>query len=86
MRDIDFIQAKNSLEIAIYDIQNKYEGKDIPMKAERTLSGLILAFRVLMAQDNDIEILKKQILSIKLQNINAYKETAQLKKRVSKIL
>jgi len=37
-------------------------------------------------QESYIETLKSEIISIKLQNIKAYKETALLKQRVKKIL
>ena len=30
MIDIDFIHAKNNLEILIYEVEMKYRGKDIP--------------------------------------------------------
>lgn len=86
MSDLDLIEAKNKLEISIYEIENKYREVSMPPKTVSTLNGLILALRVLMQQDSYIEILKSEIFSIKLQNIKAYKETALLKQRVKKIL
>ena len=40
----------------------------------------------MLKQESHIEILKSEIISIKLQSIKAYKETALLKQRVKKIL
>ena len=40
----------------------------------------------MLRQENYIEVLKSEIISIKLQSIETYKETARLKKEVKKIL
>lgn len=82
MRDIEFITAKNKLEILAYKVENKYRNVDIPEESKSVLNTIYHAVNVLIKQDNDIEILKKQIIDIKLQNIDAYKETAELKKKI----
>jgi|TARA_R110000796_G_scaffold214903_2_gene330929 hypothetical protein len=86
MNDIDLIHAKNKLEILILKIENKYINGNIPEEAESSLKSLYLALNVMLKQDNYIQILKSEIISIKLQSIDAYKETARLKKEVKKIL
>lgn len=86
MNDIDFIQAKNQLEILILKIENKYRKGNIPEEAESSLNSLYLALNVMLKQENYLETLKSELISIKLQNINAYAETARLKKEVKKIL
>lgn len=82
MIDIDFIHAKNNLEILIYEVESKYRGKDIPAIHESRLNGLKTALSTLLKQDNYIESLKREIISIKLQNIDAYKQTAELKNKI----
>jgi len=86
MNDIDFIHAKNQLEILILKIENKYGNSSIPKEAESSLKSLYLTLNVMLKQESHIEILKSEIISIKLQSIKAYKETALLKQRVKKIL
>lgn len=86
MNDIDIIHAKNGIEILILKIENKYNNVDMPKEAEMSLKSLYLALNVILKQQNYLEILKSEIISIKLQNIKAYKETALLKQRVKKIL
>jgi len=86
MNDIEFIHAKNQLEILILKIENKYGNNNIPKEAESSLKSLYLALNVMFKQESYIETLKSEIISIKLQNIKAYKETALLKQRVKKIL
>ena len=81
MNDIDFIHAKNQLEILILKIENKYRKGNIPEEAESSLNSLYLALNVMLKQENYLETLKSELISIKLQNINAYKETAELKKK-----
>lgn len=86
MNDIDFIHAKNKLEILILKIENKYSDGNIPAEAESSLKSLYLALNVMLRQENYIEVLKSEIISIKLQSIETYKETARLKNEVKKIL
>jgi len=86
MNDIDFIHAKNQLEILILKIENKYKEGNISEEAESSLNSLYLALNVMLKQENYLETLKSELISIKLQNINAYKETAILKNKVKKIL
>jgi len=86
MNDIDLIHAKNKLEILILKIENKYSDGNIPEEAESSLKSLYLALNVMLKQENYIEVLKSEIISIKLQSIETYKETARLKKEVKKIL
>ena len=86
MNDIDLIHAKNKLEILILKIENKYSDGNIPVEAESSLKSLYLALNVILRQENYIEVLKSEIISIKLQSIETYKETARLKKQVKKIL
>lgn len=86
MNDIDFIHAKNQLEILILKIENKYGNSSIPKEAESSLKSLYLTLNVMLKQESHIEILKSEIICIKLQSIKAYKETALLKQRVKKIL
>ncbi len=86
MNDIDLIHAKNKLEILILKIENKYVDGNIPAEAESSLKSLYLALNVMLRQENYIEVLKSEIISIKLQSIETYKETARLKKEVKKIL
>ena len=86
MNDIDLIHAKNKLEILILKIENKYSDGNIPEEAKSSLKSLYLALNVMLKQENYIEILKSEIISIKLQSIESYKETARLKKEVKKIL
>ena len=86
MNDIEFIHAKNQIEILILKIENKYGNNTIPKEAESSLNSLYLALNVMFKQESYIETLKSEIISIKLQNIKAYKETALLKQRVKKIL
>lgn len=82
MRDIEFITAKNKLEILAYKVENKYRNVDIPEESKSVLDTIYHAISVLIRQDSDIEILKNQIIDIKLQNIDAYKQTAELKKKI----
>tara|TARA_R100001440_G_scaffold74846_1_gene100779 strand:- start:1526 stop:1783 length:258 start_codon:yes stop_codon:yes gene_type:complete len=82
MRDIEFITAKNKLEILAYKVENKYRNVDIPEESKSVLDAIYHAISVLIRQDSDIEILKNQIIDIKLQNIDAYKQTAELKKKI----
>mgnify|MGYP003115244332 CR=1 FL=1 len=86
MTDIDFINTKNKLEILILKIENKYNNSSIPKEAENSLNTLYMVLNTILKQENYIETLKSEIISIKLHNINAYKETARLKKEVKKIL
>ena len=86
MNDIDLIHAKNKLEILFLKIENKYSDGNIPAEAESSLKSLYLALNVMLRQENYIEVLKSEIISIKLQSIETYKETARLKKEVKKIL
>ncbi len=86
MNDVDFIHAKNQLEILILKIENKYKEGNIPEEAESSLNSLYLALNVMLKQENYLETLKSELISIKLQNINAYAETARLKNKVKKIL
>ena len=86
MTDIDFINTKNKLEILILKIENKYNNGSIPKEAENSLNTLYMVLNTILKQENYIETLKSEIISIKLHNINAYKETARLKKEVKKIL
>ena len=86
MNDIEFIHAKNQIEILILKIENKYGNNTIPKEAESSLKSLYLALNVMLKQENYLETLKSELISIKLQNINAYKETAILKNKVKKIL
>lgn len=82
MNDIEFIDTKNKIEILILKIEKKYEGKEVPERMNELLRTLYNALSLILKQDNYIEILKKQIIDIKLQNINAYKQTAELKKKI----
>tara|TARA_R100000278_G_C5475934_1_gene166421 strand:- start:692 stop:949 length:258 start_codon:yes stop_codon:yes gene_type:complete len=82
MNDIEFINTKNKIEILILKIEKKYEGKEVPERMNELLRTLYNALSLILKQDNYIEILKKQIIDIKLQNIHAYKQTAQLKKKI----
>ena len=82
MIDIDFIHAKNNLEILIYEVEMKYRGKDIPPKHESRLNGLKIALSTLLKQDSYIETLKKEIITVKLQNIKAYKDNAMFKNKM----
>ena len=86
MTDIDFINTKNKLEILILKIESKYNNGSIPKEAENSLNTLYMVLNTILKQENYIETLKSEIISIKLHNINAYKETARLKKEVKKIL
>ena len=73
MNDIDIIHAKNQLEILILKIENKYGNSSIPKEAESSLKSLYLTLNVMLKQESHIEIVKSEIISIKLQSIKAYK-------------
>ena len=64
MNDIDFIHAKNQLEILILKIENKYKKGNIPEEAESSLNSLYLALNVMLKQENYLETLKSELISI----------------------
>jgi hypothetical protein len=82
MNEIDFINTKNQIEISILKIEKKYEGKSVPEKVNELLRTLYMALSIILKQDNTVEILKKEIISIKLNNIKAYKEMVELKNKL----
>ena len=82
MNDIEFINTKNKIEILILKIEKKYEGKAVPERMNELLRTLYMALSAMLQQDSHIESLKKEIISLKLQSINAYKQTAELKKKI----
>ena len=82
MNDIEFISTKNKIEILILKIEKKYEGKEVPERMNELLKTLYMALSLILKQDNHNEILKKEIISLKLQSINAYKQTAELKNKI----
>jgi len=86
MNDLDFIHSKNKLEILILKIENKYNNVNIPDEAKSSLDTLYHTLNLILKQENYIQTLKSEIISIKLQNIEAYKETSRLKNKVKKIL
>ena len=85
MTDLDFIHTKNQLEILILKIENKYSGGSISKEAENSLKVLYTCLNLILKQESLLESLKKEIISIKLHNLDAYKETARLKNEVKKL-
>jgi hypothetical protein len=82
MDEIDFINTKNKIQILILRIEKKYEGKQIPERVNRSLEAMYGALNLIMTQDNRLQILKNEIISIKLNNVKAYKEMAELKNKL----
>lgn len=85
MNDIDFIHTKNQLEILILKIEEKYSNGNISKEAKNSLKVLYASLNLILKQESMLENLKKQIISIKLHNLDAYKETARLKNEVKKL-
>lgn len=85
MTDLDFIHTKNQLEILILKIENKYSNGNISKEAENSLKVLYTCLNLILKQESLLESLKKEIISIKLHNLDAYKETARLKNEVKKL-
>tara|TARA_R110001592_G_scaffold27824_1_gene103128 strand:+ start:6472 stop:6723 length:252 start_codon:yes stop_codon:yes gene_type:complete len=82
MDEIDFINTKNKIQILILRIEKKYEGKQIPERVNLSLEAMYGALNLIMTQDNRLQILKNEIISIKLNNVKAYKEMAELKNKL----
>lgn len=82
MDEIDFINTKNKIQILILGIEKKYEGKQIPERVDRSLEAMYSALNLIMTQDNRLQILKNEIISIKLNNVKAYREMVELKNKL----
>jgi len=81
MNDLDYTIAKNRLEILLLKAQESLkEGKVTQSKME-AIETLQSTLKAMMELRLTIDELNKKNTLITLQNVKAYKETAELKKK-----
>tara|TARA_R100001510_G_C7642320_1_gene199920 strand:- start:1531 stop:1794 length:264 start_codon:yes stop_codon:yes gene_type:complete len=81
MNDLDFIITKNNLEILLLKAQASLKVGKVTQSKLDAVETLQETLKCMLELRNTIDELNKKNTLITLQNVKAYKETAQLKKK-----
>ena len=81
MNDLDFIITKNNLEILLLKAQASLKVGKVTQSKVDAVETLQDTLKCMLELRNTIDELNKKNTLITLQNVKAYKETAELKKK-----
>ena len=81
MNDLDYTIAKNRLEILLLKAQESLKEETVTQSKMEAIETLQSSLKVMMELRLTIDELNKKNTLITLQNVKAYKETAELKKK-----
>lgn len=81
MNDLDYTIAKNRLEILLLKAQESLKEGRVTQSKMEAIETLQDTLKVMMQLRLTIDELNKKNTLITLQNVKAYKETAELKKK-----
>ena len=81
MNDLDFIITKNNLEILLLKAQASLKVGKVTQSKLDAVETLQETLKCILELRNTIDELNKKNTLITLQNVKAYKETAELKKK-----
>ena len=81
MNDLDFIITKNNLEILLLKAQASLKVGKVTQSKVDAVETLQETLKCMLELRNTIDELNKKNTLITLQNVKAYKETAELKKK-----
>tara|TARA_B100000963_G_scaffold132989_1_gene115833 strand:- start:4424 stop:4687 length:264 start_codon:yes stop_codon:yes gene_type:complete len=81
MNDLDFIITKNNLEILLLKAQASLKVGKVTQSKLDAVETLQDTLKCMLELRNTIDELNKKNTLITLQNVKAYKETAELKKK-----
>ncbi len=81
MNDLDYTIAKNRLEILLLKAQESLKEGRVTQSKIEAIETLQDTLKVMMELRLTIDELNKKNTLITLQNVKAYKETAELKKK-----
>jgi len=81
MNDLDFIITKNNLEILLLKAQASLKVGKVTQSKLDAVETLQSSLKLILELRNIIDELNKKNTLITLQNVKAYKETAELKKK-----
>tara|TARA_R100000231_G_C5210952_1_gene130461 strand:- start:60 stop:323 length:264 start_codon:yes stop_codon:yes gene_type:complete len=81
MNDLDFIITKNNLEILLLKAQASLKVGNVTQSKLDAVETLQDTLKCMLELRNTIYELNKKNTLITLQNVKAYKETAELKKK-----
>jgi len=81
MNDLDFIITKNNLEILLLKAQASLKVGKVTQSKLDAVETLQETLKCMLELRNTIDELNKKNTLITLQNVKAYKETAELKKK-----
>jgi len=81
MNDLDFIITKNNLEILLLKAQASLKVGKVTQSKLDAVETLQDTLKCMLDLRNTIDELNKKNTLITLQNVKAYKETAELKKK-----
>ena len=81
MNDLDFIIIKNNLEILLLKAQASLKVGKVTQSKLDAVETLQETLKCMLELRNTIDELNKKNTLITLQNVKAYKETAELKKK-----
>ena len=83
MNDLDYTIAKNRLEILLLKSQESLKEGRVTQSKMEAIETLQSTLKAMMELRLTIDELNKKNTLITLQNVKAYKETAELKKKFS---
>tara|TARA_R100000278_G_scaffold23756_1_gene22109 strand:- start:549 stop:812 length:264 start_codon:yes stop_codon:yes gene_type:complete len=81
MNDLDYTIAKNRLEILLLKAQESLKEETVTQSKMEAIETLQSTLRVMMELRLTIDELNKKNTLITLQNVKAYRQTAELKKK-----